>query len=114
MTMQTYGDYNGTSGVTGYAIDPNDNFIKIEYTNGGVYTYRKKCVGEVNFRVMKALAEAGNGLNGYINKHVRNRAFNREAKPVELVTISIMTTSAVAVELLSDVLTKVGVEFNVS
>lgn len=111
--MRPYGDYNGTSGITGFAIDTDDNYIEIEYGNSGIYTYRKANVGEVNFAVMKALAIAGNGLNSYINKNVRGRGVKRYSPPVSR-TFTVTTTSAKEVEILSEVLTEIGADFSVS
>jgi len=119
--MRTYGDYNGTSGITAFDFGTDcsgEEYIDIEYASGGVYTYLKKNVGEVNFLKMKVLALEGEGLNSFINKNVRGRGTRRiaEVKPVpaELVTITLMTTSAVAEKLLTEVLTKAGVDYKVS
>ena len=111
--MRPYGDNNGTSGITAFAIDPNDNYIEIQYTSGGVYTYRKENVGETNFAVMKALAIHGSGLNAYINEHVRGRGVRRFPVPVSR-TFMITTNSPKEVEILSEVLTAIGVDFSVS
>lgn len=119
--MRTYGDHNGTSGITAFDFGTDcfgEEYIDIEYASGGVYTYLKKNVGEVNFLNMKVLALEGEGLNSFINKNVRGRGTRQvaEVKPVpaELVTITLMTTSAVAVELLSEVLKKTDVNYKVS
>ena len=109
--MTPYG--NGTSGITGYNIDPADNYMEIEFANGGIYTYMKRNVGEVNFAVMKALAIAGNGLNSYINKNVRGRGVRRSPQPVSR-TFTITTTCPQDVKILSEVLTQIGVDFTIS
>ena len=111
--MRPYGDNNGTSGITAFAMDPDDNYIEIEFTSGGIYTYRKDRVGETNFAVMKALAINGNGLNAYINEHVRRRGVRRFPVPVSR-TFTVTTNSAKEVEILSEVLTAIGVDFSVS
>ena len=111
--MRPYGDNNGTSGITAFAIDPDDDFIEIQYTSGGTYTYKRENVGEVNFAVMKALAISGNGLNSYINEHVRGRGIRRFPVPVSR-TFVITTNSPKEVEILSEVLTAIGVDFSVS
>ena len=112
--MRPYGDYNGISGITGFAIDPDDNYMEIEYASGGVYTYSKANVGEVNFAVMKALAISGSGLNSYINKNVRGRGVRRFSEPAYSRTFTITTSSPKDVEVLSEVLTAIGVAFSVS
>ena len=86
--MKPYGNGNGTSGIVGYFIDPDDAFMDIEYANGGVYTYQKQNVGELNFLNMKVLALTGQGLNGFINKHVRT---NRNRYPKASVNASVDT-----------------------
>ena len=67
--MKLYQDLNGNSGIQAYEIF--ENAIDIQFTSGSVYTYTRQNLGEVNFEVMKALAEAGAGLCRFINK-VRN------------------------------------------
>ena len=74
--MRTYGNGNGNSGVTGFAIGEygdGSGWMEIEYYSSGTYRYNECNVGEVNFAVMKALAINGSGLNSYINKNVRGR-----------------------------------------
>ena len=39
MSMKVYGDLNGNSGITGYKISDNDDYIDIEFQSGGVYRY---------------------------------------------------------------------------
>ena len=69
--MKAYKDLNGNSGITAYEIGENTfdgEYIKIEFVSGGVYIYTKERLGLVNFEIMKALAEAGAGLCGFISK----------------------------------------------
>ena len=111
--MRAYGDTNQTSGITGYAIDTDDNSIEIEFTSGGVYTYRKENVGEVEFAVIQALAIAGSGLNTYINKNVRGRGLRR-AQPPYSRAFTVTTDCPKTAEILSEVLTQMGVYYSVS
>ena len=75
MSMQMYGDLNGNSGIVAYEIF--HDAIDVEFESGGVYTYTQASVGDVYFSVMATLANAGVGLNAFINKHVRFRYANR-------------------------------------
>ena len=64
--MKAYKNLGGNSGISSYQIF--ENAIDIEFVSGRVYTYEKRNIGEVNFAVIKALAEAGAGLCGHISK----------------------------------------------
>ena len=70
--MKNYGNGNGNSGIVAYEI--GEDYIDIEFRNGGIYRYRKAVIGGLNFLNMKVAAIIGSGLNGFINKFVRNRA----------------------------------------
>ena len=72
--MKAYKNLTGNSGIIGYRI--SENSIDIQFVSGGVYTYTRENLGEVNFEVMKALAEAGAGLCGFISK-IRNEYAER-------------------------------------
>ena len=114
--MRDYGNGNGNSGITGFAIGEygdGNGWMEIAYSNGGTYRYNEYNVGEVNFAVMTALAISGRGLNAYINKNVRGRGVRRFPAPVTR-TFTVTTTCPRSVEILSEVLTEMGVEFNIS
>ena len=84
--MTTYKDLNGNSGITAYEIGENDfdgEYIDIQFVSGKVYTYTKNRLGEVNFEVMKALAEAGAGLCSFITK-IRNSYSNSKPTRAEV------------------------------
>ena len=70
--MTTYGNGNGNSGITGYTIGAG--YIDVEFANGGIYRYEEAVIGTLHFLNMKAAAIMGNGLNGFINRFVRNCA----------------------------------------
>lgn len=79
--MKTYENLHGNSGISAYEISEDGSYIDVEFSSGGVYRYTKTSVGKENLTIMKVLATAGAGLNGFINKHVRNRYANRFGYP---------------------------------
>ena len=111
-----YGNGNGNSGIIGYEI--GDDWMDIEYANGGIYTYSEKNVGEVNFLKMKVLAMEGSGLNAFLNKSVRVRGRRRYSAavsaPVEYTTLTITTTSKEAVRIATELLKNFNVKLEVS
>ena len=66
--MERYKNINGDSGVTGFEIGPD--YIKVWFNNDW-YCYTYASAGSQNIEQMKNLAKAGDGLNSFINKHVR-------------------------------------------
>lgn len=67
--MQQYKDINGDSGVAAYEIGPGS--ITVQFSKGGTYLYDYSKPGAAHVTEMQRLAQAGNGLNTYINKFVR-------------------------------------------
>jgi len=67
--MERYKNVGGDSGVTGFEI--GKDFIKVWFNNNW-YLYTYASAGSDNIEQMKKLAVAGNGLNSFINKYVRN------------------------------------------
>jgi hypothetical protein len=67
--MKPYKDIGGDSGVMAYEI--GDGSITVEFSKGGVYLYSNERPGSPHVAEMQRLAEAGDGLNAYINKFVR-------------------------------------------
>lgn len=67
--MQRYKDLDGDSGVAAYEIGADS--ITIRFKKGGVYLYDSSKPGSAHVAEMKRLAEAGNGLNAYINSRVK-------------------------------------------
>lgn len=63
--MKAYRDIGGDSGVSSY--DYGDDWISVQFKHGGVYTYRSSRIGQSHIVTMKRLADAGDGLNAYIN-----------------------------------------------
>jgi hypothetical protein len=68
--MKRYADIDRDSGVMGFEIF--DTSIKIYFKSTSrpyIYSYRK--AGQHHVEQMKRLALAGDGLNEYINDHVK-------------------------------------------
>ena len=66
--MQAYANLGGDSGVSAYEIGPTS--IKVRFTTGATYLYNHAAPGKAAVDGMKALAQAGRGLNAYITRHV--------------------------------------------
>ena len=67
--MERYKDLDGDSGVHSYEI--GDGCIVVRFEKGGKYKYTDEKPGKEHVDEMQRLAASGNGLNAYINKHVR-------------------------------------------
>ncbi len=69
--MQRYADTDKDSGVMGFDIE--DTSITVYFkTANRPYIYSYRGAGRQHVEAMKELAIAGDGLNEYINDHVRN------------------------------------------
>lgn len=70
--MNAYRDINGDSGISAY--DYGDDWIKVRFKDGKTYEYQGSKIGQAHITAMKALADAGDGLNSYImrNPTVKN------------------------------------------
>lgn len=67
--MERYRDIGGDSGVSAYETGPD--YIRVQFSTGAVYRYTYASAGARNVEHMKRLAAAGDGLNAFINRHVR-------------------------------------------
>lgn len=67
--METYKNLSGNSGISAYAIDAES--ITVQFNTGAIYLYTYRSAGRNNIEKMKSLAVAGQGLNSYIMKNVR-------------------------------------------
>ena len=67
--MEQYKDINGNSGVLYYEI--GYDYIIVQFKTGASYTYTYSSAGQENVEIMKRLAKTGDGLNSFINKHVK-------------------------------------------
>ena len=70
--MRAYGNQNGNSGITAYEI--GEDYIDVQFKNGGIYRYKEAIIGHLCFLNMQVSALLGEGLNAFINKHVRGKA----------------------------------------
>ena len=67
--MPQYKDINGDSGVQSYEIGPGT--ITVHFERGGSYEYTNASAGAEHIAEMQRLAQVGDGLNAYINRHVK-------------------------------------------
>lgn len=66
-----YKDIDHDSGVTHFEI--GGDYVKVWFAKASrPYTYSYASAGRHHVETMKQLAERGDGLNGYINDHVKN------------------------------------------
>lgn len=63
--MKPYTDLNGDSGISAY--DYGNDWITVQFKHGGTYSYQSSAIGAQHISAMKQLADAGDGLNAYIN-----------------------------------------------
>ena len=73
--MRPYRNLSGDSGVVAYEIEPRA--IRVRFAGGAVYRYTHASAGREQVETMKQLAQAGQGLSGYIAQHVRDRYESR-------------------------------------
>ncbi len=67
--MKAYRDVDGDSGVAAY--EDGEGFIIVQFKDGATYEYTNSSAGAANIQEMRRLAASGDGLNAFINKHVR-------------------------------------------
>ena len=71
--MQRYSDIDRDSGVREFEI--HDTSIIICFSGSRkTYTYSYQSAGKYHIEQMKRLALAGEGLNAYINKNVKDKS----------------------------------------
>jgi hypothetical protein len=75
--VQPYRPPDGDSGIVAYEL--GESWIKIRFEDGGCYLYNASAPGLLHVRAMSRLAESGDGLNTYINQHVRKNYARRLA-----------------------------------
>lgn len=114
--MKEYANLHCNSGIAFYEISDDGTYIDVEFASGGIYRYSEASVGSENLAIMKVLATAGAGLNGFINKHVRNRYVSRSHYPKTpptptCVNVSLNPNNAAAVV---DEILKSGKPVNIS
>lgn len=67
--MITYKDIDHDSNIAAYKY--GGDYIIVQFKHGGKYEYTYQSAGSYHIEQMKQLADLGDGLNAYINKHVR-------------------------------------------
>lgn len=75
--MKPYMNLGGDSNVSAY--ETGIDFIRVQFKDRSIYLYTSSSAGSHNIAKMKSLAEAGRGLNSYINTHVRKLYAKKEA-----------------------------------
>lgn len=66
-TVKPYQDIGEDSGIAAY--EHGRDWIRIRFKHGGTYKYPSARIGAAHLRAMKRLADAGKGLNTYLNTH---------------------------------------------
>lgn len=74
--MERYLNLGGDSGVVGY--ETGSDFIRVQFSDGSIYLYTHSSCGGPNCERMKSLATVGEGLNAFINRHVKKGYARRE------------------------------------
>ncbi len=74
--MVRYKDIDRDSGVVRYEFGPE--YIRVQFSDGSIYLYTYRSAGQSNIEKMKKLATRGDGLNAYINGHVRKSYARKE------------------------------------
>lgn len=65
--MKSYKDIDNDSGVSAYEY--GEGWMHIRFSDGKTYEYKPEKIGHSHIATMKKLADSGDGLNAYINKH---------------------------------------------
>lgn len=63
--LTRYRDINGDSGISAYKY--GNDWIRVQFRNGGVYEYQASKIGQSHINELKRLADSGDGLNTYIS-----------------------------------------------
>lgn len=69
--MHRYFNRGGDSNVFSFEI--GQDYIDVAFNGGAAYRYSLASVGASNLQTMIQLAQAGEGLNSFINRNVRSR-----------------------------------------
>lgn len=74
--MEKYQNLGGDSGVVSFEV--GDDFIDVEFEKPSAsgyrnYRYNYGSAGDWNVEEMKKLAQAGQGLNSFINERVKEK-----------------------------------------
>lgn len=77
MAMVRYIDRDGDSGIFAYELGPH--WIHVQFKDGSVYEYTEVSAGVAQLATMKRLAQSGDGLNRFINLHVK-KGYSRKVR----------------------------------
>lgn len=75
--MEPYRNVEGNSDVTAYQVGPD--YITLQFSDGSTYRYTYISAGQENVERMKSLAQAGQGLDTFINAAIR-KLYERKEK----------------------------------
>lgn len=75
--MTPYRDIDGDSNVSAYEY--GSDWIQVQFKDGSVYEYTSLSAGQSNIDTMKRLADAGEGLNSFIQRQVR-KGYSRKMR----------------------------------
>ncbi len=75
--MTPYRDWDQDSGIRAYVI--GSKHMDVALKDGAIYRYTSLSAGQANLDRMIVLARAGDGLNQFINRAVKNRYSERLA-----------------------------------
>jgi hypothetical protein len=67
--MERYRNSSRDSGVLSFEI--GTDYIKVRFCSYKTYSYSHGKAGQTHVANMKGLAQAGRGLNSYINRYVK-------------------------------------------
>ncbi len=74
--MEPYRNVEGNSDVTAYQVGPD--YITLQFSDGSTYRYTYISAGQENVERMKSLAQAGQGLDTFINAAIRKLYARKE------------------------------------
>lgn len=69
--MILYRDWDHNSNVRAFELGPDS--ISVQFKGGATYLYTSLTPGRLEVAHMAKLAQAGNGLNGYIGSVIKKR-----------------------------------------
>ena len=69
--MERYKILGDNSGIVAYEL--GEDWIKIQFRDGGLYLYDYKNTGSDLIEQMKELAIAGQGLNSFVSRFVKRQ-----------------------------------------
>jgi hypothetical protein len=75
--LERYSDIDRDSGVARY--ESGLDFIRVQFSDGSQYLYTNSSSGSHHIENMKQLAQRGDGLNAYINKHAK-KSYQRQER----------------------------------